>query len=81
MKDAAAKIAETFQPPEYANDIEKRIRAAIRGAVKAERDRCVKVIKQSSGPGATPLWQWKYVRDRIIEAINTPAKKRPSRKK
>ena len=44
MKDAAAKIAATFQPPEYAKDIERRIRAAIRRAVKAERERCVGII-------------------------------------
>jgi len=77
MKDVAS-IAKEFTPPgdfgKERRDMLKRLinRYAAR-LVKAERERCVAIVKENTLP--------KYVgREAIIVKINTPAK-RPSRKR
>jgi hypothetical protein len=79
MKDAAAKIAateygDTWPVPQAA--LARRIRSAIRRAVKAERDRCVECVKTVRN--STKIGE--FVCDNIIDAIQAKAK-RPSKRK
>jgi hypothetical protein len=71
MKDAAS-IAKEFTPPGdfgkvRRDTLERRINRYAARLVKAERERCVGIVKANTLP--------KYVgREAIIEKINTPAK-------
>jgi hypothetical protein len=83
MKDAAAKIAATeysnIWPTEQAA-LARKINTAIRRAVKAERERCCGIVQRECNKDAA--WNGRYAATRkIVSAINTPAKKRPSKRK
>jgi hypothetical protein len=90
MKDAAAKIAEKYIPggvvllPEvHRGNCANRIRLAIRRAVKAERERCVKCVQYAANCkiiATSGLAAMRVMEQVAIEAINTPAK-RPSKRK
>jgi hypothetical protein len=58
-----------------------RIRSAIRRAVKAERERCCGIIRESDNPGQVGPYERRYMLEVIVEKINTPATKRPIRKR
>jgi hypothetical protein len=78
MKDAAAKIAGEgwYNTAEAHKELARRIRSAIRRAVKAERERCVECVKTARN--STKIGE--FVCDNIIDAIQAKAK-RPSRKR
>jgi len=88
MKDAAAKIADKMFQVDWDGRAlhdrpasERIIRSAIRRAVKAERERCVDIILESDTPGTPGKYERRYMLEAIVEKINTPAAKRPSRKR
>jgi hypothetical protein len=78
MKDAASRIADNSGLPSGgAKAVSRRIRSAIRRAVKAERERCVKCVwdawHEHKGGGSN------LVVGAIADKINQA--KRPSRKR
>ena len=91
MKDAASRIADMTRETEYSGEpawsrerIARDIRSAISRAVKSERERCVKCVWNASeldGSSTMRELERQRVCGNIIKAINTPATKRPSRKR
>jgi len=77
MKDAAAKIADEgwYTTLDARKELARRIRSAIRRAVKAERERCVGIVF-SAFDGLHG--DFKAMESQIIDAIQA---KRPSRRK
>jgi methionine synthase II (cobalamin-independent) len=80
VKDAAAKIAGEgwYNTAEAHKALAARIRAAIRRAVKAERERCVDIILESDTPGTPGKYERRYMLEAIVEKIQA---KRPSKRK
>ncbi len=88
MKDAASRIAtiaweshDNMIDTQWQNGVRRMIRSAIRRAVKAERERCVKCaddLKQSDRNAGGWLRNVSLTCDDIIKAIQA---KRPSRRK
>jgi hypothetical protein len=82
MKDTASRISDNSGLPSGgAKAIARRIRSAIRRAVKAERERCLYIVSRERKRVADGLEDHRYLSGNIIQAINTPAKKRPSKRK
>ena len=82
MKDIPSMIAEHFWDSRSTlteTEFRGNLARAIRRAVKAERERCVKCVKAEAT--AAMVGKRFVSAYQIITAINTPAKKRPSRKR
>ena len=81
MKDAAS-IAERAENENWdTQQITKAIKRYAARLVKAERERCLGIILESDTPGTPGKYERQYMLEAIVEKINTPAKKRPSREK
>jgi predicted transcriptional regulator len=80
MKDAAAKIAGEgwYNTAEAHKELARRIRSAIRRAVKAERERCRSAVDAEA---VQAMIEKRFVNvNKLVAAINTPATKGNKRK-